>query len=311
LAKRRPVKAVLIASGAEAEQINERVNESAYGISITSHIRPNEIADDDLHDLAREIITRDKASLVILDTKSKVVKASLSKLYNFLYSDIYFTTVDALHETIFERISINRLRHEWFIENIRRTPHVAYDSLKRMMDVGVSGILYIISLPLYPFISLAIWLDDPGSIFYQQKRIGQFGKEIEITKFRSMTMSSEDKRVTKVGWFLRKTRIDELPQLYNVLEGKLSLIGPRPETPSLVNFYEKEISYYQARHLIKPGISGWAQLRHKNPPKFEAQIQATKEKLSYDLYYVKNRSLLLDIKIGLWTLRVLASRSGT
>ena len=123
----------------------------------------------------------------------------------------------------------------------------------------------------------------------------------------------EEKRqekITKVGRFLRASRIDELPQLWNVFKGDISLIGPRPELPKLVNLYEKEISFYNVRHLIKPGLSGWAQLYQQTPPKFSADYGETKIKLSYDLFYIKNRSFFLDIKIALKTIKALLSRSG-
>ncbi|MEX2515281.1 MAG: sugar transferase [Candidatus Paceibacterota bacterium] len=310
-AMRDSVQAVLVASGSTAEQVRERINNREHGLQISTHIYPDDYDVDDLYQATHEVIEEDEASLVILDTQNQVVQRGLSKLYNFLYADVYFVTLDALYETIFERIPLHRLEHEWFIEHIRRTPHIAYDTLKRSMDITVGGLLFLLTLPLYPFIALAIWLEDQGPIFYHQKRVGRFGEVIRIVKFRSMSTDMISKHVTRVGRFLRKTRIDELPQLWNVLEGKLSLIGPRPELPSLVGSYQESIPYYHARHLIKPGLSGWAQLRHDNPPKFAVHINETKEKLSYDLYYIKNRSLLLDIKIGLWTLRVLASRSGT
>jgi len=116
--------------------------------------------------------------------------------------------------------------------------------------------------------------------------------------------------VTRVGNMLRKTRIDEFPQLWNVLKGDLSLIGPRPEMPHLAELYEKEIPYYNIRHFIQPGLSGWAQIHHSKPPKFGAQYDGTKEKLSYDIFYIKNRSLLLDLYIGLKTIKTLFSRTG-
>jgi lipopolysaccharide/colanic/teichoic acid biosynthesis glycosyltransferase len=119
-----------------------------------------------------------------------------------------------------------------------------------------------------------------------------------------------EKHITKIGNLLRKTRIDELPQLVNVLKGDLSLIGPRPELPNLVRLYEKDISFYNVRHLIKPGLSGWAQLYQKDPPKFGTDYNQTKVKLSYDLFYIKNRSFILDIKIALKTVKVLLSKSG-
>jgi lipopolysaccharide/colanic/teichoic acid biosynthesis glycosyltransferase len=122
--------------------------------------------------------------------------------------------------------------------------------------------------------------------------------------------SSDRKAITKVGWWLRKTRLDEVPQLWSVLVGDLSLIGPRPEIPRLAATYYETIDFYNARHIIKPGLSGWAQLKHNNPPKFAEDIEKTKTKLAYDLYYIKNRSFWLDIKVALWTLRILVSQSG-
>jgi lipopolysaccharide/colanic/teichoic acid biosynthesis glycosyltransferase len=122
--------------------------------------------------------------------------------------------------------------------------------------------------------------------------------------------TAQKNRVTKVGAFLRKTRIDELPQLWNVLRGDLSLIGPRPELPALAAVYEKEIPYYNVRHLIKPGLSGWAQLYQRVPPKGAVATNETKSKLSYDLYYLKNRSMMLDFKIALKTIKTLVSRNG-
>ena len=122
---------------------------------------------------------------------------------------------------------------------------------------------------------------------------------------------TEKEKITPVGLFLRKTRIDELPQLINVLRGDISLIGPRPELPDLARVYERDIPFYNTRHLITPGLSGWAQLYQKEPPKFKmVGYDATKTKLSYDLYYIKNRSAFLDIKITLKTIKTLLSRSG-
>ena len=147
--------------------------------------------------------------------------------------------------------------------------------------------------------------------------MGQNGKSIRTIKFRTMSRDDagrpelkEGNKITRVGRFLRRTRLDELPQLWNVFRGEMSLIGPRPELPSLVAVYEREVPYYNIRHLIKPGLSGWAQLYHKTPPKVDANLNETATKLSYDLYYLKNRSFWLDVKIALKTVKVLLSRSG-
>jgi lipopolysaccharide/colanic/teichoic acid biosynthesis glycosyltransferase len=168
-----------------------------------------------------------------------------------------------------------------------------------------------------PFVAVAIKREGGGPVFIIQERVGQYNRPIRIIKFRSMTGNDTGEsalnsslRVTKVGSFLRRTRIDELPQLWNVLRGDYSLIGPRPELPALVAEYAEKIPYYNARHLLKPGLSGWAQIYHREHPHHGIDIAETQNKLSYDLYYVKNRSLLLDLQIGLKTIRTILSRSG-
>jgi lipopolysaccharide/colanic/teichoic acid biosynthesis glycosyltransferase len=177
------------------------------------------------------------------------------------------------------------------------------------MDVSISLVLGVISLAVYPFVYLAIKLDDGGTVFFKQDRIGRGGRVIKIIKFRTMSEGVHP-QVTRVGDMLRKIRIDELPQLWNILRGDISLVGPRPELPDLVKLYEKEIPYYSVRHLLKPGLSGWAQIHQEKPPKFDVGYDETKTKLSYDLYYIKNRSFMLDLKIALQTIKTILSRSG-
>jgi lipopolysaccharide/colanic/teichoic acid biosynthesis glycosyltransferase len=205
------------------------------------------------------------------------------------------------------------------LENISLAPKGTYDFLKRIMDVAIALPAGIASLIVYPFIAIAIYLDDRGPLFFYQERVGKDGKPIHIIKFRTMTthaagqynaQGQAENRITNIGAFIRKTRIDEIPQLWNVIRGDISLIGPRPELPKLVSMYEHEIPYYGIRHIIKPGLSGWAQLYHDNHPHHGVAVAQTKEKLSYDLFYLKNRSFLLDIKIALKTVKKLMSRSG-
>ena len=176
------------------------------------------------------------------------------------------------------------------------------------------------SLIFYPFIFLIIKIQDGGTVFYISKRIGKDGKEFDLYKFRSMTdvkennvaSKEEGKRVTGFGDFMRKTRIDELPQLINVIKGNLSLIGPRPELPELVKEYSNQIAFYGIRHTIVPGLSGYAQIYQdqKEVPKFGLSTDATKEKLSYDVYYLKHRSFILDLSLIIKTVRVLIGKTG-
>jgi lipopolysaccharide/colanic/teichoic acid biosynthesis glycosyltransferase len=161
---------------------------------------------------------------------------------------------------------------------------------------------------------LAIKLEDGGPVFIIQDRIGYGNKIIKVIKFRSMKesaggrgVSKDDNRITKVGSFIRKTRIDELPQLYNVIKGDLSLVGPRPDIINLGQKLSSDIPYYTMRNLIKPGLSGWAQIHQDLPPQSLAE---TKLRLAYDFYYLKNRSFFLDIQIALKTIKTLLSRAG-
>jgi lipopolysaccharide/colanic/teichoic acid biosynthesis glycosyltransferase len=172
------------------------------------------------------------------------------------------------------------------------------------------------TLPLLPFVALAIKLDDGGPIFLIQERIGKGTKVVRIWKIRSMRspisdqgkwVTGDDARITRVGKFLRKSRIDELPQLWNVLGGDLSVIGPRPDICDLGKQLATTISYYNIRSTIKPGLSGWAQVNQEKPPQ---SLEETRRRLEYDLYYIKHRSFILDVNIALRTLKTLVMRGG-
>lgn len=188
---------------------------------------------------------------------------------------------------------------------------------KRVASIIVSMLGLILSLPLIPFVVLAIKLSSPGPVFYRQKRVGRNGQFFDCYKFRTMRADAEadsgptwakddDPRITRVGRFLRLTRIDEIPQLWNVLKGDMALVGPRPERPEFVEWLNKEIMHYHLRHTIRPGITGWAQIRYK----YGSSIEDAKEKLRYDLFYVKNISPGLDLLIFLQTIKTILWRRG-
>lgn len=305
-------RAVIVGTGSEMHELVREVRENReYNIDFTSVIDLDELDIDALDDSQTA-----KASLIVVDLYSDKVRRILPGLYNLLFSQIRFIGMDKIYENVFGRIPLSIIRHNWFLENVSTAPKFVYDTLKRIMDIAVSLVLGLISLVVYPFVAIAIWLDDGGPLFIVQDRVGQNGRVVRIVKFRSMARNVTDlskgheNRVTRVGAFLRKSRIDELPQLWNVFRGDLSLIGPRPELPSGVKLYEAEIPYYAIRHLIKPGLSGWAQIYHENHPHHGEAVKETREKLSYDLYYIKNRSFLLDLTIALKTIKELVSRKG-
>jgi len=309
--------AILIGSGEEADELKEEVNNnSRYGIHFVSSIDPKNFEGADLQKELSSRILEDNIKIIAADFKNQRIEPIVSNLYDLIFDRVRFVDMYKIYEDIFDRIPMSLLRYNWFIENISGTTNKTNDFFKRVIDIVVSIIVGILSLVLYPFIIVAIWLDDRRQIFFTQDRVGKNNKVFKAYKFRSMEVHSDpggiakDPRVTRVGEFLRKTRLDELPQIWNVLKGDVSLIGPRPEIPNLVEVYEKEIPYYNSRHLIKPGLSGWAQLYQRTPPKWAAVLDATKLKLSYDLYYLKNRSLMLDLKIILKTIKTVLSRSG-
>jgi lipopolysaccharide/colanic/teichoic acid biosynthesis glycosyltransferase len=310
--------AILIGQGEEMDSLKERVNSDfRYNLKFISSIDVNCLeAIDVQEELVRKVYS-DNVKFIVIDLSNEKIAPILPHLYNLVFSKVRFVDYHKIFEDIFNKIPLSLVNYSWFLENISVYPKFTYDFLKRMMDIALSFVVFIPSLVIYPFVYLAIKLDDGGEIFIKQDRIGQGGKIIKIIKFRTMAINDggegegdRKSKITPIGSFLRKTRIDELPQLYNVICGDMSLIGPRPELPNLVKLYEKEINFYNVRHLIKPGLSGWAQIYQKDPPKFATDYSQTKNKLSYDLFYIKNRSFVLDIKIALKTIKILFSRSG-
>jgi exopolysaccharide biosynthesis polyprenyl glycosylphosphotransferase len=187
---------------------------------------------------------------------------------------------------------------------------------KRTLDLTFSLTIGLIVLPLLPLIALAIKLDSRGPVLYSQTRVGLEGKSFRIFKFRTMRQDAEangavwaqerDPRITGVGRFMRLTRIDELPQVWNVIRGEMSVVGPRPERPEFTEILAREIPGYNLRHTVKPGLTGWAQVRYR----YTNSIRDTRAKVEYDLYYVKHLSLAMDLKILLKTVKVVLGRQG-
>jgi exopolysaccharide biosynthesis polyprenyl glycosylphosphotransferase len=255
-----------------------------------------------------------RIDVVVSNGFDPAFKDASTKIYDLLFKGVTYVDFSDFYEEVFEMIPLQAIDESWFLKYVSVRRRYIYDTLKRLMDIAVAFPLAIISIVFYPFVILARKIENLGPILIFQDRIGENGKTVRIVKFSSMTVNDEgkvivknDNRITPVGAFIRKTRIDELPQLWNVLRGDLSLIGPRPEMPNLVEFYKKEIPHYNMRHIIKPGLSGWAQIHHDVPPQ---TVEATKVKLAYDLYYIKNRSLMLDLKIAFATVKTLLSRTG-
>jgi exopolysaccharide biosynthesis polyprenyl glycosylphosphotransferase len=311
-------RAMVLGRGPEMNLLLQEVNNNPrYGLEFVYSF---DLDKSDEADFQKEIIEKIKmlnVSVVVIDLQNDSLKKKLVNFYELLFSNIRFVDINSLYEDIFDRVPLSLVSYNWFLENVSLSQSVTYDVFKRVTDAVFAFILGLISLIAYPFICLAIKIEDHGPVLIIQERIGRNNKLVKIFKFRTMNFndneSNENKsvnKITKVGGFLRKSRLDEIPQLWNVLIGDLSLIGPRPELPALAQIYEMEVPYYNARHLITPGLSGWAQLYHENHPHQGVDTLETKNKLSYDLYYIKNRSLFLDLKIALKTIKALLSRTG-
>ena len=219
----------------------------------------------------------------------------------------YFNLTD-FYEKITGKIPITALERSWFLDNITQKNNAWFLIVKRLIDVVFSLFFGLVFVLVLPFIALAIKLESKGPLIYRQERIGLAGKKFTVYKLRSMVQNAEtggaqwaqvkDARVTRVGRFIRKARIDEAPQFLNILKGNMSFVGPRPERPKFVEELKKVIPFYNERHLVKPGLTGWAQI---NFP-YGASTEDAKVKLSYDLFYIKNQSTALDISIILKTI---------
>jgi len=221
------------------------------------------------------------------------------------------------YERTKSEVPIDSLKASWLVYGHGFVQGPARRFAKRTFDILSSGLLLTLASPIMLFAAIAVRLDSPGPVIYRQERVGLGGRRFMCLKFRSMRTDAErdgvarwasknDPRVTRVGLFMRKTRIDELPQLFSVLRGEMSMVGPRPERPSFVDDLRKAIPFYEIRHSVKPGITGWAQVRYA----YGASVEDARRKHQFDLYYVKNNSLFLDLLVLIETVSVVLFREG-
>ena len=256
---------------------------------------------------------------LVMAINGEVSGTTFQAILDVQEAGVEVTRMPILYEEIALRVPIHHLESDWlirsFVDQLRVS--VIYELLKRLMDMlgGLAGLL--IFAIIYPFAAIATLIDSGLPIFYSQDRLGKGGHVFKIYKFRTMKQNAEadgeaklaeenDPRVTRVGNFLRRTRLDELPQFWNVLHGEMSLVGPRAERPELVAEFQKQIPFYRARLLVKPGLTGWAQINYG----YVATVTETGVKLEYDLYYIKHRSLAMDFNVILRTVGTVLSRKG-
>jgi exopolysaccharide biosynthesis polyprenyl glycosylphosphotransferase len=238
------------------------------------------------------------------------------KLVQLYFQGIPTYTLEIFHEVYWRKIPLYRINPIWlFQEGFKIAREPVFERIKRISDIGLSIVGLLVSAPVVAIAAVAIKLDDGGPVFFAQTRVGRHKVPFRLMKLRTMREASEpgdpytkkgDARITRIGRMLRSARLDELPQLWNVLMGQMSLIGPRAEWDRLVGEYEREIPCYHFRHLVTPGITGWAQVNYR----YGTGVQDTLRKLEYDLYYIRNFSFMLDASIVLKTLHVMLLQKG-
>jgi exopolysaccharide biosynthesis polyprenyl glycosylphosphotransferase len=265
------------------------------------------------------IIDQYRVSDVVVAITGEVQGTTFQTLLDVQERGVEVTRMPTVYEEITQRVPIHHLESDWLIRSFvdQLKVSVVYAALKRLLDL-LGGLLGVAILIIFlPFIALATLLDSGPPVLYSQDRIGKGGEPFTIHKFRSMYQDAEadgsyhpaaenDERVTRIGNFLRKTHLDEFPQFWSVLRGEMSLVGPRAERGQLVTEYQKQIPFYRARLLVKPGLTGWAQINYG----YVSDVTETAVKLEYDLYYIEHRSLVMDISILLRTVGTVLSRKG-
>ena len=309
-------KAILVGSGPAVLELYEEVKgNSRYLIRFAGRVEPGALSDADILKAITDSVAA-RTSVIVVDISNQAVARILPSAYGLMANGVTFLEFSSLYEEIFDRVPLQYLNASRLIETLPKR-HTLYDLAKRAFDRVLALAAAIVAVPIVAVAAAFLSLEN-GAPFLYHERIGRGGRTFHIMKLRSMLFDDhgdpelhKKNRVTTLGGILRKTRIDELPQLWNVLKGELSFIGPRPELPKIAEVYEREIPQYRLRHLITPGLSGWAQIHDYDAPRGPADVVRTERKLSFDLYYLKHRSFGLDLAIAVKTLRALLSLSGT
>ncbi|MHB8831229.1 MAG: sugar transferase [Patescibacteria group bacterium] len=270
-------------------------------------------------DAIKDLVNKNLIDTIVIGHKPEEVIGLQDALYETIFSAVTLVDRATFEEMATGRIPLEHISQSWFLSHIREGEKVAYESVKRFFDLLSAIPIGLVTLVLFPFLALLVRISSPGPILIRQKRVGLKGKPFTLYKFRSMRQDAEadgrpklasdqknDPRVTRVGKILRATSLDELPQIWNILRGDMSVIGPRPERPEFVEELTRQMPFYALRHLTRPGVTGWAQVNFRYASSFADNIK----KLQYDLYYIKHRSFMLDLSILLKTIRIVLRRIG-
>ncbi len=268
-------------------------------------------------DKLEQIATEKNVARIIVALEDRRLKMPTRDLVTLRVRGVRVEDAHSTISSLSGRVWLNTVQPSWFVftDGFHRSRTTLV--LKRMIDVSIALVALVVSLPLMLLLAIAIRLDSKGPAIYRQRRVGYRGQGFDMLKFRSMCADAEklngaawaqkdDPRVTRVGRFIRKVRLDELPQLINIIRGDMSFIGPRPERPVFVDQLRQQISYYDERHSVRPGLSGWAQVQYG----YGASLEDAIRKLEYDLFYLKNMSVLFDFAIMLRTVRIVLTGNG-
>jgi len=264
-----------------------------------------------------ETVKKSKADKVVVSLSERRGVFPLQEMLNCKLSGVTVMDAPSFYEKVTGKLMLEDITPSWFIFSHGFRVTLLSRILKRFIDVllAIAGLL--VFLPFFPLVAFFIKLDSPGPVFFGQERVGENERSFTVYKFRTMRQDAEkltgavwaqedDPRITRLGKFLRKSRLDEIPQLVNVLLGEMSLVGPRPERPEFVSKLKEIVPYYSERHFVKPGVTGWAQVCYP----YGASVEDALEKLRYDLYYTKNISLTLDLLVIFKTIKVVLGRGG-
>ena len=311
-------RAIVIGEGDEVDALVREVNENPrYHIVFQAVMLPRD-AQPHFDELLATIV-REHVSMLIVDVDDEAIAPILPRIYDttLMKRECSLVHLHDIYEEVFDRVPLSLLRYEWFLKNFSAAPSMFYTWAKRAIDIAGGVVMGLVTLIALPLVYIAMKIEDGGPLFIAQERFGQFGSRVSVLKFRSMSFNDKasgtwlaedarkENRVTRVGSFLRKTSLDEFPQFINILRGELSLIGPRNDIVGLGERLAQSLPFYMTRYLVKPGITGWAQInqQYEQGNISPQSIEETKTRLAYDFYYMQHRSFGLDILIALRTVK--------
>ncbi len=309
------INAVILDDTEKGRFIKNELSENGYGVNILEDIS-KKFSEFDNYSIKNilDIIYHSKLKMVILDYSSTKSQKIFPYVYELKSKGVKILDVNYFYEYIYKKVSLDSVNYSWFFKEVKADAKI-YEFIKSILDIILCVPVILLWMILHPWVRYVIKKEDDGDIYSVQERLGRYGKKIYIKKYRTMTytdggewLEKSQNKVTEVGKFLRKTRIDELPQVFSVLKGELSFIGPRTDIVNLGQKLATEIDHYNLRYSVTPGLSGWAQVNMNYQPR---TVEDSIERLRYDLYYVKHRSIIFDIIIILKTIKTVLSREGS